>query len=137
MISKQSNWNEGWDSRRCSGQGWTGVAEEEAEERPLAVGLGKRTTNVRLGGQSRKRIPTNSQDNSVTLWEMMLPVGYLTDLLHKLKKKCVVNEARNCRQEKNTSLSRLLPPTREVDSVSSTELRSSALQGKSLHLLRS
>lgn len=31
---------------------------------------------------------------------------------------------------------RLLPPTREVDSVSSTELCSSALQGKSLNLLR-
>lgn len=26
----------------CSGQGWTGMAEEKAEGRPLEVGLGKR-----------------------------------------------------------------------------------------------
>lgn len=33
-----------------SGQGWTGVAEENAEERSLEVGLGRRQTNIRLGG---------------------------------------------------------------------------------------
>lgn len=35
-----------------SGQGWTGVAEENAEERPLEVGLGKRQQISGLEGKA-------------------------------------------------------------------------------------
>lgn len=35
-----------------SGQGWTGVAEENAEERPLEVGLGKRQQISGLEGEA-------------------------------------------------------------------------------------